>query len=116
MQDSPTIAELFAQGLSDVHVVASGNVVRVLPDDLYDRDGTGRHQRFLVEVSGQPKVTVRISHNLAFGRVPIRKGQRIRFSGQYRHNDLGGIIHWTHRDPRGHHQAGFLEVAGHRYG
>jgi len=32
----------------------------------------------------------------------------VAFFGEYAWNAQGGVIHWTHHDPNGHHIAGWL--------
>jgi hypothetical protein len=74
------IARLFQQRRSDVIVTASGKVVKILPDDDDDTDGSGLHQLFLIDlITG---VCVKVSHNLAFGRVPVREGQIVELDGK----------------------------------
>lgn len=109
-----SIADLFAARTSDRIVTAAGVVVHILPDDDDTSDGSGRHQQFLVAVDGCD-VTVKIAHNLKFGRVPIRKQDRIRFKGEYEYNDRGGCIHWTHHDPKNWREGGWIEHRGIRY-
>jgi hypothetical protein len=92
-------------------VQASGIVERVLADDT----SGSRHQRFIVRLpSGQ---TLLIAHNIDIApRVEgIARGDTVSFSGIYEPNDKGGIVHWTHHDPSGHHAAGWIEHRGHRY-
>jgi hypothetical protein len=108
------IAELYERRQSDAIVTGEGLVVKILPDDLHDDDGSGQHQQFLVEVPGD--VTIKIAHNLKFGRAPVREGDTIRFKGEYEWNDRGGCVHWTHHDPKNWHEDGWLEVRGKRYG
>ena len=92
-------------------VRGSGRVTRVLSDD---NDGS-RHQRFIVEVA--PGRTVLIAHNIDLApRVPsISVGDTVSFYGEYEWNDRGGVIHWTHHDPRGTHPGGWIEHKGRRY-
>jgi len=106
---SPGAASLNWQ--SGDQVRASGTVTRVLSDD---NDGS-RHQRFIVEVS--PGRTLLIAHNIDLApRVPsIRVGDTVSFFGEYEWNDRGGVIHWTHHDPRGTHPGGWIEHKGRRY-
>lgn len=108
------IGKLFKQQKSEVQVQASGEVVHILPDDDYDLDGSGRHQNFLVELIGG--LTVKVAHNLAFGRAPINKGDFVSFRGEYIYNEKGGVVHWTHHDPKGWHEDGWIELNGTRYG
>ena len=96
---------------SGQQVLTSGEVIRVLSDD---NDGS-RHQRFIVRISSGR--TLLIAHNIDLApRVPsIRVGDRVSFYGEYEWNDKGGVIHWTHRDPRNRHPAGWVEHKGKRY-
>ncbi len=105
------IAEAARSGRSDVLVEASGVVHGVLPDD---REGS-RHQRLLVRLRNDQ--TVLIAHNIDLApRVAgVRRGDPIRFKGEYEWNERGGVVHWTHRDPAGRHPGGWLEHAGRRY-
>lgn len=89
----------------------SGNVTRLLSDD-----NTGsRHQRFIIKLSsGQ---TLLIAHNidLAPKIYSLQKGGIVKFCGEYETNFKGGVVHWTHHDPRKHHVGGWLEYNGRRY-
>lgn len=92
-------------------VRGSGRVTRVLADD----NNGSRHQRFIVEVAAGR--TVLIAHNIDLApRVPsISVGDTVSFYGEYEWNDRGGVIHWTHHDPRGSHPGGWIEHQGRRY-
>jgi len=105
------LARAFKQRTSNVQVEGQGVVRRVLSDD---NDGS-RHQRFIVALaSGQ---TLLISHNIDLApRVAgIRKGDVVAFSGEYEWNAEGGVIHWTHRDPRRRHPSGWIKHNGRVY-
>ncbi len=105
------IAYAFAHQQSGLAVSDSGVVVRVLPDDT---EG-GRHQRFILRLaSGQ---TLLIAHNIDIApRVSgLSVGDSVEFSGQYEWNGQGGVVHWTHHDPSGRHQAGWLKHGGVTY-
>jgi hypothetical protein len=39
----------------------------------------------------------------------------IQFYGEYEWNNKGGVVHWTHRDPNGHHVGGWLKHNGSTY-
>lgn len=85
-------------------IEGSGIVQRLLSDDS---DGS-RHQRFVLDLrNGQ---TVLIAHNIELAeRIPLGIGDRVRFRGMYEWNDLGGLVHWTHRDPLGIEDGGFVK-------
>jgi len=105
---SDTIANAFAAHKSGVQVTGEGIVTRILPDDS---DGS-RHQRFILRLaSGQ---TLLIAHNidLAPRLKSLESGDSVVFSGVYEWNSKGGVVHWTHRDPSGEHQAGWLKHDG----
>ncbi len=104
------LAALYAGHRSGVWVTASGRVARVLPDD---RRGD-RHQRFLLRLAdGQ---TVLVAHNIDLApHVPLQPGSRVTVRGRYEWNERGGVLHWTHRDPRGRQAGGWIEADGHRY-
>jgi uncharacterized protein DUF3465 len=105
-----SVAEAFRSRRSNVEVEAGGRVVRVLPDDP---DGS-RHERFLVRVDGE--TTVLVAHNLDLAaRIPLAVGDSIELRGEYDWNPKGGVIHWTHRDPDGRHQAGWIRYRGRLY-
>ena len=96
---------------SNLPVEGSGVVVKILPDDLQG----SRHQRFILRLSsGQ---TVLIVHNIDLApRVPaLREGDRVEFRGEYEWNSKGGVVHWTHHDPHGRHQPGWLKHNGSIY-
>ena len=105
------LARAYEQRLSNIQVEGQGVVLRLLSDD---NDGR-RHQRFILELaSGQ---TLLISHNidLAPRVVGLRKGDAVSFYGEYDWNEKGGVIHWTHHDPRKRHPAGWIKHDGRVY-
>lgn len=98
------LAELFASGVSDVQVQGEGIVIVLLADD----NQGSRHQRFIIQLnSGQ---TLLIAHNIDLApRInSLSLGDRIEFFGEYEWNDKGGVIHWTHYDPAGKHEDGWI--------
>jgi hypothetical protein len=106
------ISTAYHQHMSDLIVEGIGTVARLLPDD----DIGSRHQRFIVRLS--PAHTVLVSHNIDLApRVPnLREGEEVSFKGEYEWNEQGGIVHWTHRDPRGNdHPDGWIDYRGDRY-
>jgi hypothetical protein len=99
------------QRASDVQMQVSGHVIRVLSDD---REGS-RHQRFILETATGR--TLLVAHNIDLApRVEgIGVGDPIEVYGEYEWNDRGGVIHWTHRDPRGNHVHGWVRHGGRQY-
>ncbi len=94
---------------SGAWVEGEGKVERVLRDDLRGR----QHQRFVVDLPSGG--TLLVAHNTQLaGRAPVAMGDTVRFHGRYEWNPRGGIVHWTHRDPRGR-GGGWLELSGRRY-
>ncbi len=97
-----------AEGVS---VTGEGVVVKILRDDTHG----SRHQRFIVRIPSG--LTLLIAHNIDLAsRVPLEgPGDRILFCGDYEWNNKGGVVHWTHHDPRGRHPDGWIEYNGERY-
>lgn len=86
-------------------VSGSGTVIKLLADD----NAGSRHQRFILRLnSGR---TLLVSHNidLAPRIASLKVGDIVEFNGEYEWNSKGGILHWTHHDPQGRHEAGWLK-------
>lgn len=74
---------------------------------IADDDDGARHQRFILQLPGRQ--TLLIAHNLDLAqRVPVGMGDRVRFRGIYEWNEQGGMVHWTHRDPQGVEDGGWI--------
>lgn len=105
------IEDAFANRESSRQLAGEGSVVKLLADDNHG----SRHQRFILRLaSGR---TVLVSHNidLAPRLDALRTGDTVAFYGEYEWNAKGGVIHWTHHDPRGRHPGGWLRHAGRTY-
>ncbi len=91
-------------------IEVTGFVKRLLTDD---NDGS-RHQRFILDIgSGR---TLLIAHNIDLvQRVPLELGDRVRLRGMYEWNDLGGLVHWTHHDPLGVEDGGWIRYRARIY-
>ncbi len=88
----------------------TGFVVRLLSDD----DDGSRHQRFIVEL--KQRQTLLMAHNIDLAqRVPVGIGDRVRFRGVYEWNELGGLVHWTHHDPMGVEDGGYIRYRAKDY-
>jgi hypothetical protein len=110
-RDEQALEHAFVNRLSDQQVAGEGTVVKLLADD----DHGSRHQRFILRLaSGR---TLLISHNIDLApRIDsLRVGDAVAFYGEYEWNAKGGVVHWTHHDPRGQHAAGWLKHAGRIY-
>ena len=103
--DAGAITEAFSAHRNLPQVQGSGIVVKVLKDDTKGL----KHQKFLLKVSDN--ITILIAHNLDLApRVEdVREGDLVSFKGEYIYTSKGGTVHWTHKDPRGNHQAGWLK-------
>ena len=101
------LRQAFRARESDVWVEVGGDVERILPDD----DEGSRHQKFILRVSREQ--TVLVAHNIDLARrVPLRRGDRVELRGEYEWNDRGGVLHWTHHDPRGNRDGGWIRHDG----
>jgi hypothetical protein len=114
--DSPSIsdrilARAFRTGRSEFPIRCKGRVTRLLSDDT---DGI-RHQRFILRLStGQ---TLLIVHNIDLApRIrALKVSDRVIVKGEYIWNELGGLIHYTHRDPDGEGFHGYIRHKKHLY-
>lgn len=89
----------------------SGKVTRVLSDD----NKGSRHQRFILKLASGK--TLLIAHNIDLAPKihSLKKGDTVKFCGEYENNPQGGVVHWTHHDPKNKHVAGWLEHNGRKY-
>ena len=109
--DAGAITEAFGAQRNVPQVQGSGVVTKVLKDDTKGL----KHQKFLLKVSDN--ITILIAHNIDLApRVDdIKQGDVVEFKGEYIYTPKGGTVHWTHKDPRGNHQAGYLKHNGKTY-
>ncbi len=106
------VDKAYAQKRSGIWLQASGRIVKMLPDDR-NPDG-GRHQKMLVQLKSG--LTIRIVHNYDIAKkIPAREGDTIEFRGEYEYYEKGGTIHWTHHDPGGRHDGGWIKHKGVTY-
>ena len=107
---SHAVEQAFAAQRSGLWLETSGRVIRVLKDD---NEGA-RHQKFVLELDDGHSVLV--AHNIDLARrIPAREGLSLTVRGRYEWNERGGVIHWTHHDPDGREQGGWIKVGDVRY-
>ncbi|MEO6990055.1 MAG: DUF3465 domain-containing protein [Candidatus Baltobacteraceae bacterium] len=100
---------------SHVEVTASGSVARVLGTRV---GPSGAHEGFLLHLRGAEGrgLTIRVEDNVDLtGPIPLRAGDDVEVHGEYIFDPRGGLVHYTHRDPRGHHPSGYVRVGGRLY-
>jgi hypothetical protein len=102
------INKAFHTKQSNIQVQGVGIVLKVLKDDTQG----SRHQRFLVKLASN--LTILIAHNIDLSNKieNIQVGNTIEFYGEYEWNNKGGVVHWTHHDPRKKHEDGWLKYQG----
>ena len=106
--DDARLLEAARRHARNVPVEVVAVVTKLLRDDTFGI----AHQKFLVRAAG---FSLLVAHNLDLAaRAPVQPGDTVRIRGEYVWNEQGGVLHWTHRDPRGRHAAGFIEVRGQR--
>jgi len=100
-----------AHGRSGAEVTVDGAVVRVLTT----QDGVqGAHERFIIAVrAGSAEQDILVADNISIGRsAPVHQGDTVTVRGELAIDPSGPVIHWTHHDPRGHHESGFVRDNG----
>jgi hypothetical protein len=109
--DAAIVAD-FQNHQSSVEVTADGTIVRLLSDRT---SSTGTHEQFIIKLSSQD-LTVEVEHNISIAvRVPAAMGDHVIVHGEYIWNPEGGLIHFTHHDPQGTHEGGFIIDGGKTY-
>ena len=94
-------------------MTADGSVIRLFPDRT---SSTGTHEQFIIRLSSQD-LTIEVEHNISIApRAPVQMGDHVIVHGEYIWNSQGGLIHFTHHDPEGTHEAGYIVDQGKTYG
>jgi hypothetical protein len=104
------VLDAFDARSSDVIVQVLATVKKNLPDDNVG----SRHQKMILLLpSGH---SVLLAHNIDLAdRVPTAEGDTIEVKGEYEYSEQGGVLHWTHHDPRGRHADGWIKHDGVTY-
>ena len=105
LANDAAIKQAYLAQQSDLQVQGIGKVIKVLSDDTKG----SKHQRFILRLGS--KQTLLIAHNIDLApKIPnLKQGDTIAFYGEYEYNKKGGIVHWTHKDPRNNHAHGWLK-------
>jgi len=110
--DDAAIVTDFRNHQSNVEVTADGTIVRLLADRS---SSTGTHEQFIIKLSSGD-LTVEVEHNISIARrVPVKEGDQVIVHGEYVWNAQGGLIHFTHHDPQGTHEGGYIVDGGTTY-
>jgi hypothetical protein len=108
---SSLVEQAFRQRAHDLQISIEGRVKKILADD---REGN-RHQRFVLQVDSDHTLLVAHNIDLAPRIKGIKVGDRVQINGVYEWNEKGGVVHWTHHDPRGRHEDGWIRHNGQLY-
>jgi len=98
--------DLISKKISHIQVKGEGVVTAILNDDLKGR----KHQRFVLELSLHKTVLVLNNIDIFPRLLPLEIGDRVEFYGEYVWNRHGGVVHWTHYDPKGVRDDGYVKV------
>ena len=109
--DNSAVIQAYKNKKSDIFVEGSGVVKKLLADD----NNGSRHQKFLVSISAEQ--TLLFAHNIDLApRIEaIQVGDSVQFRGEYVYNPKGGVVHWTHKDPQGKIEGGWIQHNGQKY-
>ena len=86
----------------------SGTVKRVLDD----REG---HQRFILKMEDGRNILVTHNIKVGFRLNGLKAGDRVTYYGEFIRDSRGGIVHWTHHDPKRWRDDGWLFWNGRKY-
>jgi len=111
--DNGAVCAAYSATRSHVEVVADGTITRILG---VQAGRVSPHEGFLLRLASGCALIVRVEANTDFtGPIPLTAGEHVLVKGEYEYYPLGGVVHWTHRDPRGRHENGYISAAGRLY-
>jgi Protein of unknown function (DUF3465) len=105
------LKKAFENQKSNFQVKQTGRITKILRDDGHG----SRHQRFVVELDSGQKLLIAHNIDLASKVEGLKESEEISFYGEYEWNNKGGVVHWTHRDPKGRHPDGWLFYNNRKY-
>ncbi|MFT7052804.1 MAG: hypothetical protein ACJAU1_000354 [Psychromonas sp.] len=109
--DDAFLKQVYESRQSDIQVQGQGEVIKILADDTYG----AKHQRFILRLENRQ--TILVSHNIDLApRISnLKVGDWVEFHGEYEWNSKGGVVHWTHKDPKNSHAQGWLKHRSIKY-
>jgi hypothetical protein len=112
--DNAAALAAIAARQAGTEIEVEGKVLRVLPTVW---GPSGLHERFILRVTdGRTSLPLFVADNVSIAAAaPLHRGDDVIVRGELDFNDLGPVLHWTHRDPRLRHPLGFVEVGGKVY-
>ncbi|RUM93503.1 MAG: hypothetical protein DSZ28_08140 [Thiothrix sp.] len=100
----------FKSHTSKLWLEVTGTVSKSLRDDTKG----DRHQKFILKLANGH--TVLVAHNIDLAaKVPLKEGDNVAIRARYEWSKQGGVLHWTHRDPRMHIEGGWIQHSGKKY-
>jgi hypothetical protein len=112
--DNARVCQAYAGAQDHVEVYGEGHIVALLGTS---EGQSGEHEGFLLRLDGSCDLLVRVEVNTDItGPIPLHPGELAKVKGEYETDPTGGVIHWTHHDPRGRHEAGYIVAGGKTYG
>ena len=104
------LMEAFKNHQSKLWLEVDGTISRILKDDLKG----DRHQKFILKLANGH--TVLVAHNIDLAtKVPLKQNDSVLIRARYEWSKQGGVLHWTHRDPRMHIEGGWIQHKGKKY-
>jgi hypothetical protein len=89
---------------SGISVIVKGTITKILSDDTVG----DKHQRFIIILSNSQTLLIEHNIDIAPRVIGIKIGSLVYVHGDYIWNNQGGLIHWTHHDPSGLHENGWI--------
>lgn len=105
------LAQAYQNRTSGTQLTSEGKITHIFPT----ADSGTDYQKFIVQLGiGQ---SILVMHNMELGAAieGLAIGEYIEVYGEYQWTADGGIIRWTHQDPLGKHQAGWVKYKGRIY-